>query len=185
VGGVEFILMADYQCPLCSRTMERNLALFLDHTEAHVIDQIKKEHPEWVTADGICQPCTEYFKKQLSGELKDANIGPAGRRRRLRMGVAMLVLSLGLAVVLSMKGSAPSLRFLLFLPLFVGMLGLIQAREKTCALLAEKGLRDMDAGEGPVEDSGIARRLQRRGRFVIVKSVFSAALVTGLFFLLP
>jgi hypothetical protein len=67
---------------LCEKTMERNLVLYLDHTQAHIIDRIKEEHPEWVEADGVCAPCAEYYTRQLSGELETANIGPGERRKR-------------------------------------------------------------------------------------------------------
>lgn len=165
-----------YRCPLCDRTMERNLALFLNHTDQHVIDQIKKEHPEWVEADGACKPCAEYYRKQLSGESAEENIGPRGRRNRFWMGVAMLTLGLGIGW---------RVQSLFLFPLFfIGMLGLFQARKKTCALLAERGLRDMDTGMGRITSPAVAAQLKRRGRKVLLQAVLSAALLTVLLFLI-
>lgn len=177
--------MAGYRCPLCGREMERNLVLFLDHADQHVINQIKEEHPEWVEADGACAPCTEYYRKQLKGESSRANIGPGGRRRRFVMGIAMLAASLILALIFIFTGVARLWRLLLFFPVLLGMLGLIQAREKTCALLAEFGLRDMDSGEKKIDDVAVRSQLKSRGRGILVKSALSAALLTAVSLLFP
>lgn len=175
--------MAGYRCPLCGREMERNLILFLDHTDQHIIDQIKEEHREWVGADGVCEPCAEYYRKQLKGELSNANIGPEGRRRRLVLGIAMLAASVVLALIFIFNGWSRPWRLLLFLPIFFGMLGLIQARQKTCALLAELGVCDMDSGERKIDDVAVRSRLKVRGRGILVKSVLSAAALTALILL--
>ncbi len=166
-----------YRCPLCHRTMERNLVLFLRHTDQHVIDQIKKEHPEWVAEDGVCKPCSEYYQGQLNGESPEVNIGPQGRRNRFWMGLV----SLGVGWVLAFRirnQSNPFLTAVLFFPFFAGMLGLFQAREKTCALLAARGLRNMDQGPAPVSDSKIAGHLRRRGQSIFIKSALAALLLT-------
>ena len=177
--------MASYQCPMCGRNMDRNLILFLDHTNQHVIDQIKKKYPEWVAEDGICKPCADYYTLQLQGELSELNIGPDERRKRFVMGIAMLALSAILALILMLNHSAHSWRLLLFLPFFLGMLGLIQDREKTCVLLAELGVQNMDSGEKKIDEITIANELKKRGRKILAKSVFSAALVTAVLFLFP
>ena len=98
----------------------------------------------------------------------------------------MLALSFGLALALILRGTGgPSLRLVLFLPAFFGMLCLIQAREGTCAVLAELGLLDMDSGEVKIDNNVVARRLKARGRIILVKSAVWAAILTGLFFLFP
>ncbi len=168
-----------YRCPLCEKSMERNLALFLDHTQGHIIDRIKEEHPEWVEAGGVCKPCAEYYKKQLSGELENANIGPAGRKKRFSMGIAMLLVTVGLVFILITNGSPKPWRAALFLPAFLGMFGLIQAKERTCAVLAERGVYNMDSGEKKIGDTAIARILKTRGRMILVKAAFGAAVLTA------
>lgn len=169
-----------YRCPLCERSMERNLALFLDHTQGHIIDRIKEEHPEWVASDGVCQPCAEYYKRQLSGELENTNIGPAGRRRRFGMGIVMLLVSVGLLFILVTNGSPRPWRGALFLPAFLGMFGLIQAKEKTCSVLAERGVRNLDEGEKKIGNEAVARSLKNRGRMILIKSAAFAAALTAL-----
>ncbi len=55
--------MAHYQCPLCDKLMERDLLVFNEHTNQHIMDTIKKDHPDWVTKDGACKKCCEHYKK--------------------------------------------------------------------------------------------------------------------------
>ncbi|MBN1871268.1 MAG: hypothetical protein JW800_01715 [Candidatus Omnitrophica bacterium] len=57
--------MPDFICPTCGRKMNRDLAIILPHTEEHIIDEIKKKHPDWVEANGICKMCYEHYKKML------------------------------------------------------------------------------------------------------------------------
>lgn len=177
--------MANYQCPMCGRNMDRNLILFLDHTNQHVIDQIKKKYPEWVAEDGICKPCADYYTLQLKGELSELNIGPAERRKRFVMGVAMLALSGVLTLVFMMSHFSHLWRFILFLPIFFGMLGLIQDREKVCVLFAELGIQKIDTGGKRISDTMVASALKIRGRKILLKSVLYAVLITAVLFLLP
>lgn len=165
--------------------MERNLILFLDHTEKHIIDRIKEAHPEWVAQDGVCKPCAQYYRSQLSGESSRSNIGPAGRRRRWVMGVALLAASFVLDFVLVAAGINRSARVFLFVPIFLGMLGLIQAREKTCALLAEFSLREAETGEEKINDPAVAGRLKRRGRKIFFQSALGALALTAFLFFWP
>ena len=56
-----------YECPVCEKEMKRELLMFLNHANQHIIEAIKQEHPEWVSSDGVCGKCMEYYKKQLAG----------------------------------------------------------------------------------------------------------------------
>jgi folate-dependent phosphoribosylglycinamide formyltransferase PurN len=49
---------------LSERDVERSYP-FLDHTNQHIMDEIKKSHPDWVVTDGICRKCADYLKSQL------------------------------------------------------------------------------------------------------------------------
>jgi hypothetical protein len=59
------------------------------------------------------------------------NIGPRERRKRMAMGIAMLALGAALAAVLTARGAAPWWRASLFVPFWLGALGLLQARAGT------------------------------------------------------
>ena len=58
----------EYKCSLCSEKVDGDLLVFVDHTEKHIIDEIKVKHPEWADEDGVCKPCVEYFRSQIKGE---------------------------------------------------------------------------------------------------------------------
>lgn len=57
-----------YKCSLCGRKVDGDLAVFVDHTETHVIDEIKAKHPDWVEENGMCQQCLDYYKGELKGK---------------------------------------------------------------------------------------------------------------------
>ena len=58
----------DYTCSLCGENVGNELLAFIDHTDQHVIDQIKAKHPEWAQDNGLCKKCEEYYRAQLKGE---------------------------------------------------------------------------------------------------------------------
>ena len=64
--------------------------------------------------------------------LKDAaNIGPRERRKRRLLGIVSLTVAVGVAFVLVSFGAPRWSRAVVFLPLWMAGLGLLQAREKT------------------------------------------------------
>ena len=60
-----------------------------------------------------------------------ANIGPKEARKRLLMGVAMLAVGVVLAAVFTYAGVSRGWYAVLFLPFWMGTLGISQARKKT------------------------------------------------------
>ena len=56
-----------YTCPVCGEKVDRDLSMFLDHTNMHIIEKLKETHPDWVTGDGCCQKCYEYLEKNRQG----------------------------------------------------------------------------------------------------------------------
>lgn len=60
-----------------------------------------------------------------------ANIGPGERRKRLLTGMAMLAVGALVALALILTGAERWWRVALFVPFWMGALGLFQAREKT------------------------------------------------------
>jgi hypothetical protein len=65
------------------------------------------------------------------GKAELANIGPREIRKRLLMGVAMLAMGVVLAVTFTHSGVSRGWYAVLFLPFWMGTLGISQARKKT------------------------------------------------------
>jgi len=58
----------EYKCSVCKNEVEGDLLVYIDHTEKHIMDEIKASHPDWVEKDGVCQKCIDYYKNQLKGD---------------------------------------------------------------------------------------------------------------------
>ena len=56
-----------YQCALCQDKIENDLLVYHGHVEQHIVEIIKRDHPEWSEKDGMCQKCLEYLRAQLKG----------------------------------------------------------------------------------------------------------------------
>ena len=65
------------------------------------------------------------------GKAELANIGPKETRKRLLMGVTMLAVGVVLAVIFTRAGVSRGWYAALFLPFWMGTLGISQARKKT------------------------------------------------------
>ena len=65
------------------------------------------------------------------GKAKLANIGPKEIRKRVLMGVVMLVGGVVLTVIFAHADVSPGWYPALFLPFWMGTLGISQARKKT------------------------------------------------------
>ncbi len=57
-----------YKCPVCGEQIKRDLTAYIDHTEKHIIDEIKGNHPDWVEKNGLCHKCLKYYRNQMKGE---------------------------------------------------------------------------------------------------------------------
>lgn len=57
----------EYICEVCGKKMAGDSLVFIGHTEKHIVDIIKRKHPEWVEKDGICRKCLDYYKEELKG----------------------------------------------------------------------------------------------------------------------
>ena len=60
-----------------------------------------------------------------------ANIGPRERRKRRLLGIVSLTVAVGVAFLLVSFGAPRWSRLVVFFPLWMAGLGLLQAREKT------------------------------------------------------
>jgi hypothetical protein len=65
------------------------------------------------------------------GKVELTNIGPKETRKRLLMGVTMLAVGVVLAVIFTHAGVSRGWYSVLFLPFWMGTLGISQARKKT------------------------------------------------------
>ncbi len=57
----------EYTCPTCGMKIDRDLMVFISHTEEHIAEEIMKKHPEWRKGNGVCKKCLEYYKKEMKG----------------------------------------------------------------------------------------------------------------------
>ncbi|MFC1514366.1 hypothetical protein ACFL5X_00495 [Candidatus Omnitrophota bacterium] len=65
----------DYSCPVCGELIPQELSKIVAHGEGHVVDEVKKKHPDWVRSDGLCNKCYVYYKEQIHPH-------PAEKRQR-------------------------------------------------------------------------------------------------------
>ena len=54
--------MAKYTCPLCGSVVHEELRTLHEDAEQWLITRIKRQHPEWVSADGACGRCVEAYR---------------------------------------------------------------------------------------------------------------------------
>jgi hypothetical protein len=87
-----------------------------------------------------------------------ANIGVRGCRRRRATGWMWLAAGLALAVGLRVGGAPNGVALAVAVPFALSAFGFLQARWRTCVVLALAGVRDRQAQESPGFDAGAARR---------------------------
>ncbi len=156
--------MQTYTCPTCGEKMERDLSLFMEHTDKHIVDEVRKQNPAWVTKEGYCPKCLEYFKSQMTGvTMPGTNLDSAGVRQRFVLGV--LGCGAGVAAFFWLRANeAPQAVWLILFPLFfLGTLGFFQAKRKLCVVIAQKQEEAM----------------RRKARTILIFSVSVAALLTA------
>lgn len=113
------------------------------------------------------------------------NIGPRERRKRLVVGVVMLACGILLGAAMVAMGAPRVWRPTVFVPLLVGALGLLQARDNTCLALAARGARNMDGGDEPIADATELSRVRAQARRVRGQAIALAALLSGVLIALP
>jgi hypothetical protein len=59
--------MMGYTCGVCGNRVEGGVIALSGHTEGHIVDLIKKKHPDWQEEEGICQRCLDYYRRQMRG----------------------------------------------------------------------------------------------------------------------
>jgi|HubBroStandDraft_6_1064221.scaffolds.fasta_scaffold47454_2 hypothetical protein len=108
------------------------------------------------------------------------NIGPHEREMRIRVGVSFLAAGAILAAILLIMAVSRPWRLVVFFPLWIGAIGVFQAREKTCVALVARGQRNMDAGAEPVRDPAELEQLRAQARSVHVRSLVVAAVLSAI-----
>jgi hypothetical protein len=111
------------------------------------------------------------------------NIGPRERAMRVRVGVGLLFVTGITAASLLFAQAARPYRALVFLPLLLACISLLQVRAKTCVLLATRRKKNLDDGEVVVSDAAEQRQLAAQARGVIVQALGLAGLATAAFYL--
>jgi hypothetical protein len=113
------------------------------------------------------------------------NIGPRERRKRRLMGVVALTVGVGLAFVLVIFQAPRWSRAIVFFPIWIAGLGLIQSREKTCIALAAGGKCNMDDCEETLEDETLIEQLRDKARLINRRALITAGAITLLSLLFP
>jgi len=52
-----------YQCPVCRTEMKRDITIFLHHTDGHIRDVMRRNHPDWFSGDGEHQIAGHIFNQ--------------------------------------------------------------------------------------------------------------------------
>ena len=114
-----------------------------------------------------------------------ANIGPRERRKRRLLGIVSLTVAVAVAFVLVAYGAPRWSRLVVFFPLWMAGLGLLQARDKTCIALAARGVCNMDTGEEAVADEALASRLREKAAAIHKRALLVAAAITVVVLVFP
>ena len=56
-----------YLCSLCSEKISGDMMIYREHMESHIVDLVKRDHPDWVEKNGMCKKCMDYYRAQLKG----------------------------------------------------------------------------------------------------------------------
>ncbi|HQV69721.1 MAG TPA: hypothetical protein PLJ62_00320 [Thermoflexales bacterium] len=113
------------------------------------------------------------------------NIGPAERKKRMRMGVMGFVLGAALAIALMALRLPNEVRLITFVPFMLGGVGLFQALDKTCVYYAMRDSINMDDGEHKIEDDGLKTALRQKANTVLVKAGALAFTLAMFAYVLP
>lgn len=108
------------------------------------------------------------------------NLGPRGKLVRQIGGIALLLATSTIAVLLAKFDAHVLWRLALFLPFFFGILLVLQARTRTCVVLAALGAWDLDCGMQRVPDPDLEKRLRHRAFALVFVTLLAAAMLTGI-----
>jgi hypothetical protein len=110
------------------------------------------------------------------------NIGPRQRRLRVVIGLVLLAVAAASAAALGLEPATRPYRALVFVPLLLGCISLLQVRAGTCVSLAARGKKNLDDGEVLVADPAERRQLTAQARGVMLQAAALAGLMTAAFY---
>lgn len=111
------------------------------------------------------------------------NLGRKEKRKRLVFGILFFALGAALGIYFVFEEVSAVFRFLVWPFFFFAMLGFLQAKARTCVILAWKRKENLDSGESAVRDGQTCRTLQRQSQKIILQAfLFSFALTLACFF---
>jgi hypothetical protein len=106
------------------------------------------------------------------------NIGAREQRKRRLLGIVALAVGVGVAFVLVVLEAPRWSRAVIFFPVWIAGLGLMQARERVCIALAASGRRNMDAGEETLDDEDLIGQLRLKARSINRRALLTAVTIT-------
>ena len=113
------------------------------------------------------------------------NIGPREQRKRRLLGIVALTVGVATAFLLVVYDAPRPLRAVVFFPVWIAGLGLLQAREKTCIALAARGTCNLDTGEESLDDENLIEQLRAQSRLIHRRALVTAAAITLLTLVFP
>ena len=113
------------------------------------------------------------------------NIGRREQSKRRMLGIVALTVGVASAFVMVIYEAPRWSRLIIFFPIWIAALGLLQAREKTCIALAARGMCNMDAGETRLVDSEVIEQLRHKARRINRRALITAVLITVLALVFP
>jgi hypothetical protein len=107
-----------------------------------------------------------------------SNLGLKEKKKRLFLGILLFTAGAALSIYLSFQEVLPVFRLICFPLFFFGILGFLQAKQRTCVFLAGRKLQNLDAGQEPVPDPSVAEKLKIRAQSIVLKALFLAGILT-------
>lgn len=114
----------------------------------------------------------------MVSEISVSNIGPREQRKRRLLGIVALTVGVATAFVLVIMDAPRPLRAVVFFPVWLAGLGLLQAREQTCIALAARGTCNLDTGEETLNDDNLIEQLRRKSRLINRRALVTAIAIT-------
>ena len=113
------------------------------------------------------------------------NIGPRQRRRRMVLAGIAAAIAVAVALFALLPHLSRVWRLAVFPPTWAAAVCYLEARSRTCVILAARGLRNLDAGNERVADDAARRASVAQSRAIYLRSTIIAAIVVAGLLLAP